>query len=205
MLESLLQDGEVQGLGRVAAAVGSTIDTLVDSGLGSLHSLVGLASDMPALASPPSLRIAAPAPAVAVGVVAHVPSPVSSWDAEWEAHPTPTPQARRGVQPLGATPSPAAQLRVTRLTPPAAAAPAAPRASTEADLSDQVRQQLHLLLAEKARLAQENARLQRENQNLQELLCYSMGPEEEEGAMPGDEEEEEPSTPVRLDDGSTGL
>ena len=41
------------------------------------------------------------------------------------------------------------------------------------DASPPLQQQLQLLLAEKARLAQENARLQRENQSLHELLAYS--------------------------------
>ncbi len=89
----------------------------------------------------------------------------------------PLPRASPGS--CGATPSPSA-----RVSTAAAATPGAPRESE--DLAEQVRAQLQVLLAEKARLAQENARLARENKNLHELLSYTMSAEDD-----GGEEEEE--------------
>eukprot|EP00887_Chlorella_sp_A99_P006165 scaffold3.g6165.t1 len=58
----------------------------------------------------------------------------------------------------------------------AAAAPLGPLADPLADplAAQQVTQQMEVLLAEKAKLAQENARLLRENTGLQELLDFAM-------------------------------
>lgn len=67
------------------------------------------------------------------------------------------------------------------------------------DLAEQVRQQLQLLLAEKARLAQDNARLERENRNLQELLSVlTLSVAQPEDAPLGEDEEEEPAENARV-------
>jgi hypothetical protein len=94
----------------------------------------------------------------------------------------------------GATPSPSARVSTAAAT--AAVTPGAPRESE--DLAEQVRAQLQVLLAEKARLAAENARLARENKNLHELLSYTMsagdeGEGEEEGAAAAREEGSPPA------------
>lgn len=67
-------------------------------------------------------------------------------------------------------------------TPFSAPRPAAASRSPGAEeLAEQVREQLQLLLVEKAKLAAENARLQRENASLQELLSYQQEGSDEEG------------------------
>lgn len=76
----------------------------------------------------------------------------------------------------------------------AAGVPNTPRESD--DLAEQVRAQLQVLLAEKAKLAQENARLARENKSLQELLSYTMSCGDDEEHADGDASAEQPGEQV---------
>lgn len=61
----------------------------------------------------------------------------------------------------------------------------------DSELAEQMQQQLQLLLAEKARLAQENARLSRENANLQELMAFMSQGDAHDSAETEEEEEDE--------------
>ena len=192
ILEALLPGNDSH-----VSVVSSYAATLAEgAGLTSaLSTLVSLADDA-ALVTSPAVR--APNSGEVrrrriTGGEGAVPATSSFWD-EWDPVPTPVvvrPQAaataplEAAYQPvdqrspaLAASRRPLAQpLRLIQqprpsLSPAASPAPSASPGDSEL-MAQQMQQQLQLLLAEKARLAQENARLQRENQSLHELLAYS--------------------------------
>jgi hypothetical protein len=154
-------------------------------------------------------HVPAPSPASATPVPTP-PPPAASAAAAWggfEDTPFSPPRpARSSAAAIGATPATAAHA-----AGPRGAAAALPR---EAEDLTVVREQLQLLLLEKARLAQANARLERENRDLRELLAVLTSGEElsddtpldddEEDVNAGDcaQEEQPPAAAASLHDGS---
>lgn len=216
MLESLLPAEPVQALGAVHEEIGRVAANLVDgAGLTSalVHTAWALTGDTPALAMTPSpanhtsgdVRRRRSSSGAGTSSSFPMPSMVpvqpvafsSAWDV-WDPMPTPTATQRQHAKRMENTvPVAATQpLRVMRLRPAgaAAASPAAPVESPsvrDSELAEQMQQQLQLLLAEKARLAQENARLSRENANLQELMAFMSQGDAHDSAETEEEEEDE--------------